>query len=140
VKTMERKLALVDEILERAHGYLEEGWCQDNYAVDQWDDGVDPVEDVAVKWCVTGAVARAMYALDMTAGLHDIYSDPTTGLIFTASLARIVRAAEIEDTLACHVAPGEPVRSIEGAVVSWNDDLGRSREDILLAVKKAAYQ
>lgn len=139
MKGLEKKMALVNEVLERAHGYLECGWCQDNYAVDQWDEGTDPVEDNAVSWCVTGAVAKAMASLGMADGLHDIYSDPTTGLVFTATLARIAHAADIEDTLPLHEAPGEPVRSIEGAIVSWNDDLTRTREDVLLAVKRAAY-
>lgn len=35
------------------------GWCQGEYATTEFDEGVDPDDDRAVRFCAVGAVLRA---------------------------------------------------------------------------------
>src|SRR5271170_6750272 len=44
------------EILIRARGFLERGWCQNTLARDADGNAIEPISERAVAWCAIGAV------------------------------------------------------------------------------------
>ena len=44
------------EILIRARGFLERGWCQNTLARDADGNAIKPISEQAVAWCAIGAI------------------------------------------------------------------------------------
>ena len=46
-------------ILQEAKALIERGWCRDTYAVTADGSDCPPDDELAVKWCMSGALYRA---------------------------------------------------------------------------------
>jgi len=53
------------DLLIRARGFIERGWCRDTYARDANGNPVDPCDKCAVSWSLTGAIRAAGGAPDI---------------------------------------------------------------------------
>ena len=49
----------MNELRNKAAGFIEKGWCQQHIAENEIEECVDPLNPTAVKWCLHGALLRA---------------------------------------------------------------------------------
>jgi hypothetical protein len=56
----------VIDLLGRARAFIERGWVQGTFAVNDADEPVDPTDPGAIAWCVYGAILAAREELGLT--------------------------------------------------------------------------
>lgn len=70
----------VQELLKYTRDLVARGWCQDAYAVDQYDRAVPVNSPEAARWCLRGAVIKAAY-LEARGGMVEVMSKIESRLV-----------------------------------------------------------
>lgn len=99
-------------LLHAARARVQTGWTQRAYARDEWRRGVDPLDPEAIAWCLFGAVVAAAEG------------DGARMAPVLRILRRLVKAPDAE---AADVT----------VIVTWNDQPGRTREEVLALLDDA---
>lgn len=126
----------VKDVLSTARDFVARGWCQKALARNEDGDELDDVMDqAACSWCPHGALGVAImtimqrdggkvYGEDLGPEDFDNYSDLED--IAEEALARIL----FPDKETLHYSLDE--------IVDWNDADGRTQDEVVLALGKAA--
>lgn len=115
----------LDDVAER----LESGWCQGSFARTADDLHVRSTSPDAVCWCLSGAFTRELW------GAYEGYSDrvvPEPARALVSDQAKAVLVEEI--CRAGHVSPSHS----GGTLVGYNDAEGRTRDQVVAMVRRAA--
>lgn len=100
-------MASVIDILRMARSLVSQGWTQGRYVS---DDG--SLREGASCYCASGAVRRAGFVLDATAR-EQIWA-----------CEAVVRACEIQQV---------GYREYESSLICWNDEEGRTQQEVVAA-------
>lgn len=116
---------VVLELLSRAYGLIEQGWCQHVYAVSSQGIKCDEIDPMAVRWCLLGALRRASTASPVP--LED-YAWAIRKVEAALSRRRDVHEGMI---LARGRLNKVPQTDEFLSLVKWQDARRRSQEDVL---------
>ena len=101
---------LAEQMLRDAHGLIESGWCQGAGAVDEMGRPIEPSSAFARRWSAAGALERVWRRSD----------EDQDEALEAFERANLALAAAVRDV---------PQR--------WNDDAGRTQDDVLAALTRA---
>lgn len=98
-------MRLVADILERAKGYVERGWCQGSSATNEQGEVVNPFHPSACCWCAQGAVNAAAFEFRLESWFESAVT----------SLRKELRILGVENP----------------SIPRWNDDPFRTKQEVL---------
>ena len=110
-------------ILKGAKALVEKGWVQNAFAVTKEGFTVGPVDGNACKWCITGAIWAAMFDHNPGKDIKKVHYGTKRryqieGMIIDANDIDCTRQGRMR------------------ALLWWNDDRERTKEDVLKALDK----
>ena len=122
-KKSEAKHTALLTVLRNASFLIESGWVQHEAAVTESGARCTTIDPEACRWCITGAVSRAVHSYCQNAkdGDHRLSS-------FAASMERTARIL-IRETIArrCPSKPSVPV---------WNDATFRTQDECVSVIRE----
>ena len=118
MEALPKKVVLEDvkSILSLASDYVSQGWVQCEFATDAKGNEVDPLSDDACKFCMTGAIDRAVWDLDLTLHTEEYWDE----------LDRVIHKVLPSDDPFGH-----------GVMVHFNDDEETTQQDVITAFDRA---
>jgi len=126
----------LSKVLTRTAEHLEQGWCQRTFAQDAQGRSVAPVAPDAARWCVEGAVTRALVELCPEA--LTTYPVKGNGLFLTAAGGKLY-CDSVDRIGALLFGPPLQITWLK-KVADWNDAACRTDADVVAAVRRAAAE
>jgi hypothetical protein len=112
-KPRARLVTAAAQLLGRAQGYVQKGWCQGADATDAFGEPVEPWSAEAARWTLLGAIVAALDRPESS----------------TAQELPLSALAEAMGALADLI--------YEPSLARWNDDPLRSRQEVLTVLERA---
>ena len=138
LRLSKEKDLMAARLLDRAAGYVNEGWAQCCDAVDANGSGVPPFSKRAECWCALGAVRASLVRI----GLITLYQDAAGDLQYPKAMTPF--AVSVYSRALCEAAqamvgrvPKHPAL-YASVVTKWNDTEAMSGEGVARKLREAA--
>ena len=138
LRLSKEKDLMAARLLDRAAGYVDEGWTQCCDAVDANGSGVPPFSKRAECWCALGAIRAAKVRI----GLVTLYQDAAGDLQYPKAMTPF--AASVYSRALCAAAQAMAGRTPKhpalyaSVVTKWNDTEAMSGEAVARKLREAA--